>query len=566
MMAELLDYAFPANSTYNVHELRKPQYGVATSGSIDRTGGAFSIVKELIYQRQFLPAIRKFKKRRAVVDGAYEATYQEHAERVFKLCNALRSQLGIEPGDRFAVLAASSHEYLELYHAAFLGAGIINPLNLRLAGKELDYIVGDSGTEVVFVDKHFAEPFAAAMASGDQPGRIRKVVFIGDGDGPHDVRYDALIAGGEPEVPAEPEEDDPVVLMYTGGTTGLPKGVLVSQRAEMLNCYHCAITLKVFDEEDVTLIQTPIFHAASMVGLLSGAFSGGSIVLMPMFEPGAVIDLIEQYKVTTTTMVPTMIGMMLNHPGFSPERLESLRVLVYGASPMPAAILDKLIELFPNLQIAQGYGMTESSSVLTFLTPDQHFPGNPRLRSVGRPLTGVELSIQDDAGNILPNGESGEVCAKGGNYMSEYWNKPEATAEAFRGGWYHTGDAGYLDDDGYLFLVDRIKDMIVTGGENVYSVEVENAISTHAAVSQVAVVGIPSEQWGEAVHAVVVLEEGAEVTDVDIINHTRASIAGYKVPKSIEFRTEPLPLSGAMKVLKRALREPYWRGQGKRIG
>jgi len=222
--------------------------------------------------------------------------------------------------------------------------------------------------------------------------------------------------------------------------------------------------------------------------------------------------------------------------------------------------------LLPDLQIGQGYGMTESSSVLTYLPSKQHFAGNPRLRSVGRAVTGVELSIQDDEGNILPTGENGEVCAKAGNYMTEYWNQPEATAEAFRDGWYHTGDAGYLDEDGYLFLVDRIKDMIVTGGENVYCVEVENAISTHPAVSQVAVIGIPSEQWGEAVHAIVIVEQGAEVTAGDIINHARQSIAGYKVPKSVAFRSEPLPLSGALKVLKRELREPYWQGHEKRIG
>lgn len=523
-------------------------------------------MKELTYQRQFLPAIRKYRNRTAVIDGSYRATYEQHSERVLRLCGVLEEQLGIGPSDRFAVLAVTSHEYLELYHAAFLGAGIINPLNLRLAGKELDYIVRDSGTEVVFVDQHFAEAFATAMASRDEESPIRKVVLIGEGDGPHDLRFDDLLADAEPKIPNEPEEEDPVVLMYTGGTTGLPKGVLVSQRAEMLNCYHCALALNMFNEDDVNLLQTPIFHAASIVGLLSGPFSGGSIVLMPMFDPGAVIGLIEKHGVTTTTMVPTMIGMMVNHPDFDAKKLQSLRALTYGASPMPASLLDKLLELFPDLMLAQGYGMTESSSVLTVLSPDQHFPGNPRLRSVGRAVTGVELAIQDEEGNLLEPGEKGEVCAKGGNYMIEYWNKPEATEEAFRDGWYHTGDAGYLDEEGYLFLVDRVKDMIVTGGENVYSVEVENAISTHAAVNQVAVIGIPSEDWGEAVHAIVILEEGAEATEAEIISHARDEIAGYKLPKSVEFRTEPLPLSGAMKVLKRELREPYWKGHERRIG
>ena len=260
-------------------------------------------------------------------------------------------------------------------------------------------------------------------------------------------------------------------------------------------------------------------------------------------------------------MVPTMIAMMVNHPDFKPERIQSLKSLIYGASPMPAVLLDRLLAMLPDIELSQGYGMTECSSVLTFLGPDNHRPGDPKLRSVGRPVPGVELSIQNDEGTSLSAGETGEVCAKGGNFMTEYWRKPEATAEVFEGGWYHTGDAGYLDEEGFLFLVDRVKDMIITGGENVYSVEVENAISSHAAVEQVAVIGIPHELWGEQVHAVVVRAADAVVTEEEIIEHARVSIAGYKVPKSVEFRDEPLPLSCAMKVLKRALRDPYWKDQ-----
>jgi long-chain acyl-CoA synthetase len=516
-------------------------------------------LKELIYHRHFLPAARKFAKRTAVIDGDYQANFEEHSDRVLRLCGALRSQLGVVPGDRFAVMALTCHEYLELYHAAYMGAGVINPLNPRLAGKELNYIVRDSGTEVAFVDKNYAESFAAAMSRAGDESPIRKIILIGDGDVPHDIRFEDLMAAAEPELPAEPEEEDPVVLMYTGGTTGLPKGVLVSQRAEILNCYHCAIAMNRFKEDDVNLLQTPIFHAASMVSLLSGPFSGGAIVLIPKFEPKAVIELIEKYRVNVTTMVPTMSTMMLSDASFAPERLQNLRMLTYGASPMPSALLQKLLELFPNLDIGQGYGMTEASSVLTYLKPDDHFKGNPRLLSVGRAVTGVELCIQDEDGHTLPPGQTGEVCAKAGNYMTEYWKKPKATAEAFRDGWYHTGDAGYLDEEGYLFLVDRVKDMIVSGGENVYSVEVENSISTHPAVNQVAVIGVPSEQWGEAVHAIVILNDGAAASEDELISHARESIAGYKVPKSVEFRTEPLPLSGALKVLKRELREPFWK-------
>ncbi len=516
-------------------------------------------MKELIYHRQFLPAMQTFAEKTAVIDGSYRASFEVHGKRVLCLADAMRRTLGLARGDRFAVMAANCHEYLELYHAAYLGAGIINPLNLRLAGKELEYIVEDSGTGIVFVDAHFAQVFDDAMRLGESSGAIRQVVLMGPGDGPCDLGYEDLLASGEPVVPKEPEEEDPVVLMYTGGTTGLPKGVLVTQRAEILNCYHAGMVLGRFKPSEVSLLQTPIFHAASMVSLLATTGCGGTQVLVPMFEPGEVIRLIEEHRVTLTMMVPTMIAMMVNHPAFAPERIASLESLTYGASPMPAELLDRLLAMLPDLELNQGYGMTESASVLTFNGPDHHRPDDPRLRSVGRPVPGVELSIQNEGGEILPTGETGEVCAKGGNLMSEYWHKPEATAEAFRGGWYHTGDAGYLDDEGFLFLVDRVKDMIISGGENVYSVEVENAISGHPAVDEVAVIGVPHELWGEQVHAVVVRKTGAEVSEAEVIEYARSSIAGYKVPKSVEFRDEPLPLSGAMKVLKRALRDPYWK-------
>ncbi len=523
-------------------------------------------MKELIYHRGFVPAANFHADKTAVIDGGYRATFAQHADRVFRLTHALKNQLGVSKSDRFAVMALNNHAYLELYHAAFLGAGVINPLNLRLAGKELDYIVRDSGTEVVFVDQFFAETFAKAMQESEGPSPIRKVVLIGEGDGPCDLRYEDMLAAAEPEIPDEPEEDDPVVLMYTGGTTGLPKGVVVTQRAEMLNCYHAGMAFKFFEPGQVCLIQTPIFHAASMVSLLSTYTTGGVTVLIPMFDPGGVLSLMEEHQVSITIMVPTMIGMMVNHPDFKPERIQSLQSLTYGASPMPAVLLDKLLEMLPNLRIFQGYGMTESSSLVTCLTAEDHRVGGKRLRSVGRPVLGIQVCIQDEAGNVLPAGETGEVCARGGNFMTEYWNKREQTEKSFKGGWYHTGDAGYIDEDGYLFLVDRVKDMIITGGENVYSVEVENAISSHPAVAQVAVIGIPHDTWGEAVHAVVVTNDGHTVTEIDIITHARDSIAGYKVPKSVEFRSDPLPLSGAMKVLKKDLRAPHWEGREKSIG
>jgi long-chain acyl-CoA synthetase len=517
-------------------------------------------VKELVYGRLLLPVAERYADKEGFVDGELRLTYSQHVDRVARLSSSLRTELGVGPDDRFAVMALNSQRYLELYHAAYLGAGIINPLNLRLAPKELEYILADSGTKVCFVDAFFAPVIEQVREAVG----LEHVVLLGAGDVPHSAGYEDLVSAGSPQLPDEPDEDSPVVLMYTGGTTGLPKGVLLDQRAEMLNLYHVSMMWR-FDDSFVYLHQTPMFHAASMGGILGIGAVGGTSVYIPVFDPKQVLDAVEREQVTMTVMVPTMIGMLLQHPDFRPEALASLRILTYGASPMPTALLEQLMALFPDLEIYQGYGMTEASAVLTALGPEEHRRGGELLKSAGRPLVGVELSIQDPAGNRLPPGETGEVCARAGNFMREYWNKPEATEEAFRHGWYHTGDAGYLDAEGYLYLVDRVKDMIVTGGENVYSVEVENAIAKHPAVAQVAVIGIPSEQWGEAVHAIVVPKEGETVTAEEIIAHTREWIAGYKVPKSVEIRSEPLPLSGAMKILKRELRAPYWEGRERSV-
>jgi long-chain acyl-CoA synthetase len=517
-------------------------------------------MNELVYHQHLLPAAERYADKVAVYDDPFQATYAEHLDRVSRLGDALERELGVGRGDRFAVMALNNHEFLELYHAAFLGAGVINPLNLRLAPKELEFILGDSETKVCFTDA----PFAPHVDAVRKAAGIEQVVLIGEGDVPHDVRYEELVDTGRAVVPDGPDEHDPVILMYTGGTTGLPKGVLLDQRAEMLNMYHVALRWGL-DERFVYLHQTPMFHAASMGGILGIPAAGGTSTFVSFFEPKAVLDTIEAHDVTMTVMVPTMIAMLLAHPDFDPERMQSLEVLTYGASPMPGALLHRLLEMFPDLDVYQGYGMTECSAVLTSLGPGDHRAGGDVLRSAGLPVPGVVLTIQDGEGNALPHGATGEVCARAGNFMREYWKRPKETAEAFRGGWYHTGDAGYVDERGYLYLVDRVKDMIVTGGENVYSAEVENALASHPAVAEVAVIGIPHDVWGEAVHAIVVLKPDATATEDELVAHVRERIAGYKVPKSIEFRTEPLPLSGALKVLKRELRAPYWEGKERSV-
>ncbi len=520
-------------------------------------------MKELVYHRYLLPVVERLASKPASIDGEFTATFEKHLQRVNRLASGMRTDLGIGKGDRFAVMTLNGHHYLELYHAALLSGSIINPLNLRLAPMELSFILKDSGAKVCFADAFFAPHIEKIR----EEAGLEKLVLVGGtlgGEVPHEASYEDIVAAGDDVLPGEPDEDDVAILMYTGGTTGLPKGVVIDQRALMLDLYKVA-TRWGMDESFVYLHQTPMFHAASLGAILAIPAVGGVTTYVSLFDPPKVLDTIEQHSVNMTVMVPTMVGMLLDHPDFKPERLSSLHTLVYGASPMPTALLERVLKTFPDMEIYQGYGMTENCGLLTCLGPEDHRAGGDLLRSAGRPMPGSVVSIQDEQGNIVAPRETGEVCARAGNYMREYWNRAEETQAAFRGGWYHTGDAGYLDEAGYLYLVDRVKDMIVTGGENVYSAEVENAIASNPSVAQVAVIGIPSERWGEEVLAVVVAKDGTNPSEDEIKAWARDRIAGYKVPKRVEVRAEPLPLSGAMKVLKRELRAPYWEGRDRGV-
>ena len=520
-------------------------------------------MKELIWHRQLLPAVERNAGATYVVEAATgrTSTYGESGARVLRLANALRTQLGVSPGDRVAVMSLNSGAFLEVYHAGLLGAAVVNPLNLRFAPRELAHVLADSATKVVFVDAWFA----GVIDQVREAAGVHTVVLVGEGaeTAPHDHRYEDLVAAGAEVVPEEPEEDDAALLMYTGGTTGLPKGVLLTQRALILTAYHIAMTVRV-ERDDSYLVQVPMFHAASMGAIIAVPITGSRLVTVPVFDPAGVMTACETHACTNTVMVPTMLAMTFAHPEYRPERLRSLQRLTYGASPMPRPILDRLRRDQPQLDLFQGYGMTESAALVSVLLPEDHLRED-KLASAGRPVQGTVVSIQDALGTPLPVGEVGEVCIRGGQFMREYWRRPEETAEAFRDGWYHSGDAGRVDEEGFLYLVDRTKDMIVTGGENVYSTEVEQAIASHPAVAQVAVIGVPHELYGEAVHAVVVLKPGQSATEGELIAHSRGLIAGYKVPKSVDFRDEPLPLSGAMKVLKRELRAPYWEGVGRSV-
>ncbi len=496
--------------------------------------------------------------------NGHEATYAEHFDRVGRLCNAIAG-LGVRSSESVAVLAGASHVYVELWRACCAGAAVINPINNRLAPDELAYILGDAGSKVIFVDAAHAKVIAAIR---EQVPSLEQVVLIGDavsGDVresasiPCDHLLDDLMAAAVPDLPPEPSPDSTAVLMYTGGTTGLPKGVVISHRAITLSIYRMqsAVDVGKTGATPNYLAFMPMFHIGGVACWGLYLPLGGRSIVLPAFDPGAVNQAIRDEQITAIGAVPTMLAMMLDHPDFEPAMLESLELVMYGAAPMPPTLLARMMTLYPNLGFHQAYGMTEICAIATGLTRADHLRGGDILRSVGRPSLGIELELRDpESGAPTPRGEVGEIWLRSDSVMTEYWNKPEQTASSLVDGWYRSGDAARLDDDGYVFMADRVKDMIVSGGENVYSLEVENALSDHPQVRQVAVVGLPDDTWGERVHAVVVCDP-ATVTEAELDELARGRIAGFKVPKSWSLQNDPLPLSAAGKVLKRDLRDRF---------
>ncbi|MEE4300545.1 MAG: long-chain fatty acid--CoA ligase [Pseudomonadales bacterium] len=495
--------------------------------------------------------------RTALVDGDVRYSWRAFEERVARIAGGLRA-LGIGDGDRVAMLAHNSHRYVEFFFATFWAGGIAVPVNTRWAAPEVRHALDDSGARVLVVDPAHLEAGRAQIAEG---AAVEHLVFAADAEEVAEgtTHWEAL-ARGETVADANRGYEDVACLFYTGGTTGRSKGVMLTHANLVTNSMTAMLNMDI-RSDTVHLHTSPMFHVAGGARLFSVTLAGGTHVVIPRFDVDLFLDVVERERITITIIVPTMLTRLVRHPQLEARDLSSLKLLSYGASPMPEAVLREALARMPGIRLLQSYGMTELSPVATVLGPEHHVfegPAAGRTASAGRPVYNADVMIADPEDRPLPPGEIGEVCVRGPMVMKGYWNLPELSAETLRGGWMHTGDAGYLDDEGFLFVVDRIKDMIVSGGENVYSAEVEDAIHLHPAVAECAVIGIPDEQWGEAVHAVVVPKPGAALTADAVIEHCRRRIAGYKCPRSVEIRDGELPKSGPGKILKTDLRRPFW--------
>jgi acyl-CoA synthetase (AMP-forming)/AMP-acid ligase II len=495
----------------------------------------------MIHAHSLSRAARYFPEQIALASPGARANFRELNARVRLVAGAL-TRHGFKTGDRLAILLPNEPNYIELVYAcAWLGV-IAIPLNTRLAAKEIDGILADAQPHGLI--RHSSLPIPTVEVSW-QLVLDQEPLDSGD-DSPPDPIYDpnAILA-----------------LIYTSGTTGQPKGVEMRHSNILENLYHASLWMPLAPDS-VYLHAAPLFHIADFPSMFAAPAFGACQVTIPKFNPQAFCEAVERGRVTHTVLVPTMINMLIQSPEVRGYDLSSIQHLGYGGSPMAPELVHRTRQVLPSVKLLQVYGLSETG-FLTGLLDHEHTEG--RLTSCGRPCAGIDVRIMDESGQEVEAGEKGELVARGANIMRGYWNNAEETDHAFRDGYFRTGDIGYQDADGYFYILDRLKDMIVTGGENVYSGEVEAVLYTHPAVREVAVLGIPDPKWGEIVKAYVVLKPGATLSAEELVEYARTSLAHYKVPRKIEFSETELPKSGSGKILKRILRDLAWRKQERAV-
>ena len=508
---------------------------------------------------------RRFPNRTALVCRAENVryTWKEYNARVNKLANGLAS-LGVKKDDRVGVvMGRNCHRIMEMYFAcAKLGAATL-PVNPRLHPKEIAYILNDGEPVVLCVDVNMVDSIAPIKES------LKSVkTFIGIGDShPYEEDYEDLVARSDDTEPqVDVKEDDTFLLLYTSGTTGNPKGVMLTHKNEVTEHTNQLAVDRDVKMCDVVAAHCPLFHIAPVAFWDFHLFFGATLVISTFngSDPEAFLKDIVDEKSNSAFLIPSMWKVVLAHPNIGKYDLSCVHVAGYGGAPMPSALVEEAMKRMPKAKWVGHFGQTETGPDIAYVWPKDHYPGSKYLDSVGHEPWLTETKIVDDDDNELPPGKIGEICARGDNIMKGYWKMPEETAETLRGGWCHTGDLGYKDEEGYLWLTDRKKDIIISGGENISSVQVESVISKLPGILDVAVIGVPDEKWGETPKAIVSLRPGAELTEEQIIEHCKKNLASFKKPTSVEF-TENLPKTASGKVRKNELREKYWKGYEKRI-